>query len=397
MPKVTVIVTAYNNAKFLPDCIASLKNQTEPDLEFICIDDCSTDDTATILKDLTKDDPRFKLILNSENLGVSRSRNLGIEKAESDFVMFCDGDDYYDETMCAEMYQVITDHHVDLAISEIAITYHAHSEMRRSDENYYSLKFSGLETMRDELILKTDLAPTNKIFKKSLLDAYNIRFPKDLRFEDAYFCCAYFCVSKSAYYLNKQLYHYIRHASSAMSDTWSKDSDTDFAIDHLTISFRLYDFLTEHCLLERYNSAFWQLFHDFEAFALNNSKTSARRADIKAQAQDFISRHASDFTKIPAELQAQIRSQNSRQPNLSSPSFKRTLLKFLPTFHLAIRNVERLRLLETKITALSQALDEISAQLTEFIPTEPINSIPDDLAEPHSDDIANSDQKGSAS
>lgn len=355
-PLVSVIVTSFNNAKYLPKCLDALYDQTLKDIEVICIDDASDDDSAQIIRDYARHDNRFHAIVNSENLGVSASRNLATAKAKADFIMYCDADDYYEPTMCEKMHHAITTHDTDLAICEIDIIYHAHPEMRISDDNYYSLKYHGLQLVTPDLPLNTDLAPTNKIFRKSLLKRYSIEFPEGLRYEDAYFCMAYFFVSKTVFYLNERLYHYVRHQHSTMSQTWS-DSHTDFAIDHLYIAFRLYDFLSEHQLLETYGESFWQCFYAYESFALDNSKSKARIAEVKAAASDFIAQHTDSLSQVNPTLQEIIRQRSSTSFYFSATRLKNFLLRFMPTYRLAIENIHSLRTLQNKNQEL---LDSIS-------------------------------------
>lgn len=355
-PLISVVVTCYNNAKFLEKCLKSLAKQTLQDIEIICIDDASTDDSLAILKTLAKNDARIKVLHNSENQGVSASRNRATSEAKADYIMYCDADDYYDSAMCEKLYHAITNHDADLAICEVNIIYESHPEMKISDDNYYSLKYHGLQLINDDLMLNTDLAPTNKIFKKSLLEKYQIRFPEGLHFEDAYFCMAYFCVSKTVFYLNERLYHYIRRENSIMSQTWSDDK-TDFAIDHLHIAFRFYDFLETHGLTEQYNDLFWQVFFADEFFALENSKTPARIKQVKQEASNFINEHQSSFQSINPSLQEEIKKRSSAKFYLSNTRLKHILLKLMPTYRLEIENIHSLRTLRHKNQEL---IDEIN-------------------------------------
>lgn len=346
-PQLSVIVTCYNNAKYLPTCLDALLAQTLPDIEIICVDDASTDDSVKILQKYKKRDPRIRLILLDENQGVSIARNRALAAAKTKYIMFCDADDYYDPTMCEKMYQAITENHTDLAICGIEITYHAHPEMKISDDNYYSLKYQGLQLVNDELILKTDLAPTNKIFRRSLLEKYHLTFPAGLHFEDAYFCTAYLCISHTIFFVNERLYHYIRHQNSTMSQTWS-DSETDFAIEHLQIAFRLYDFLAEHDLAESKNDLFWQIFYLYEFFALENSKSRERVKLVKSSAREFIAEHRAAFDRIHPNLHDDLLNRNSDRPYFSTLRLKGFLLRFMPTYRLIIENIHSLRTLHNK-------------------------------------------------
>ncbi len=361
-PLITVIVTAYNAEQFLARCLESLCTQTLANIEVICVDDGSSDKTPKILQDYADRDQRI-VAISQTNQGVSHARNLAIDRAKSDYIMFCDADDYYDPTMCEKMLAAISDdhHQIDLAISEIQVTYEAHHEMKLSDDNYYSLKFNGLQHMRDEIILQTDLSPTNKIFRRALLRQYDLRFPEDLFYEDAYFCAAYFCISQYVYFLPEQLYHYIRHPHSTMSDTWSK-RQADHAIDHLTIAIKLYDFLAQHQLIQQYNVVFWQLFLQFLHFALRNSKTKSNLQAVRSQAKAFIAKQQSSFDSADPETRRRIKRCLISRYTPSVDKLKQILLRFMPTYRLQGENLVQLRRLELQSHQLSEQLQRLEAQ-----------------------------------
>ena len=94
MPKVSVIIPVYNVEDYLRECLDSVINQTLKDIEIICIDDGSTDNSLEILKEYAQRDNRI-FIIDRENRGVGKSRNEGIEKANGEFVCFIDPDDLY--------------------------------------------------------------------------------------------------------------------------------------------------------------------------------------------------------------------------------------------------------------------------------------------------------------
>lgn len=96
-PKVSIIVTCYNLAKFLPDALRSVENLTTQDWECIVVDDASSDDTSAIVKTWLQD-ARFRYIRNPENLGLSLSRNIGAAQARGEYLLFLDADDALDRT-----------------------------------------------------------------------------------------------------------------------------------------------------------------------------------------------------------------------------------------------------------------------------------------------------------
>lgn len=356
-PAVSIIVACYNAEQYLPLCLKSLTEQSLENIEIICIDDASLDKTREIIEKAAKKDSRIVLLQNKSNMGVSKSRNAGIDIARADYIMFCDADDYYDSRMCEEMYEVVEKSHADMAISEIRVIYEAHKELMYSDSNYYSLKYSGLTRIKDSVVLNTDLSPTNKIFKKEVINKNNIRFPEGLYYEDAYFCVAYFCCSKNIYFLNDRLYNYIRHKSSTMSDTFSTNTEKDPAIDHLHIAFKLFDFLKEKDLLDKYNNLFWQLFYSFELFALNNSKTRKRIKQIESEALEFINKNESSFLMNETSLQENILSINTSGLRINKLKAKKALIRIMPMYRLQVANIERLRSIVNKTNQMSSGLN----------------------------------------
>ena len=94
MTAISVIIPVYNVGPYIGPCIESLKKQSFRDLEFIFVDDCSTDNSAVIIEDFARTDPRVRIIRNTENLGSGPSRNRGIEAAKGAYLSFIDPDDY---------------------------------------------------------------------------------------------------------------------------------------------------------------------------------------------------------------------------------------------------------------------------------------------------------------
>ena len=92
-PKISVILSAYNEEKFIEKAIESVVNQTLKDIEIIIINDGSTDNTLSIINGYANDDSRIKVI-DQENIGLGASRNKGMKIATGEYVTFLDGDDW---------------------------------------------------------------------------------------------------------------------------------------------------------------------------------------------------------------------------------------------------------------------------------------------------------------
>jgi len=93
--KVTVLVAVYNTEKYLPECLDSLLAQTHTDLEIMCVDDCSTDSSLSILRDYASRDPRIKIIALPHNQGQAKARNIAIKQSTGDLYCFLDSDDWF--------------------------------------------------------------------------------------------------------------------------------------------------------------------------------------------------------------------------------------------------------------------------------------------------------------
>ena len=92
MPKISVIIPIYNVEKYLRQCLDSVVNQTIKDIEIICINDGSTDNSQAILNEYAKKDERF-VVINQVNQGLSVARNNGLNSATGKYVAFIDSDD----------------------------------------------------------------------------------------------------------------------------------------------------------------------------------------------------------------------------------------------------------------------------------------------------------------
>ena len=101
-PLVSVIVPVYHTSEYLPQCLESLLNQTLEDLEILCVDDGSSDDSAEIAEEFSRRDSRVRL-LRQEHQGVSAARNLGLRHARGTYIAFVDGDDWVEPDMLRTM------------------------------------------------------------------------------------------------------------------------------------------------------------------------------------------------------------------------------------------------------------------------------------------------------
>jgi len=116
MPKVSIIIPVYNVAPFLPRCLDSLVAQTLRDIEIICIDDKSTDNSLEILHEYAKKDNRIHIIASEKNGGVATARNRGIDIAKGEYIGFVDPDDYIGLSTIQKAYSQIKKEKSDILV-----------------------------------------------------------------------------------------------------------------------------------------------------------------------------------------------------------------------------------------------------------------------------------------
>ncbi len=92
---VSIITPTYNSSKFIKDCILSIQNQTYSNWELLITDDCSSDDTVSIIESFSKEDSRIKCFKLDKNSGAGVSRNNSIREAKGRYIAFCDSDDFW--------------------------------------------------------------------------------------------------------------------------------------------------------------------------------------------------------------------------------------------------------------------------------------------------------------
>lgn len=190
MPKVSVIIPVYNAEKYIKDCIDSVINQTFNDIEIICINDASTDDSLKILKEYESNNKNLTII-SQKKLGVSAARNTGIKLAKSAFILFVDSDDILNKKAIETVY-----HSATATNADITIFGHQNMVQDKIIKNNINL-LKNFE--KDKSNMNTLLPLTNyvwdKLFKKEFLINNQVYFQEGIvASEDGYFILT--CLSK---------------------------------------------------------------------------------------------------------------------------------------------------------------------------------------------------------
>ena len=113
-PKISLIVPVFNVEKYVSKCLDSLVAQTLKDIEIICVDDCSTDNSLQIIEKYAAKDARIKIFKHEVNKCVGQARNTGLEHAVGEYIWFVDSDDCVDTKACQILYKTAKEYEVDM-------------------------------------------------------------------------------------------------------------------------------------------------------------------------------------------------------------------------------------------------------------------------------------------
>lgn len=241
MVKVSVIIPVYNVENYLEECLDSIINQTLKDIEIICINDGSTDNSLEILNDYACSDVRLKII-NQENEGQGAARNQGIKLSQGEYIYFMDSDDILELSALEELYNMSKSMDLDILIFKL-INFDDGSHEKYTSKYYempFLKKYEGKIFNYNKLGQKAmDIAvsPPGKLFKRSLI--FSMKFPEGLIFEDNYFFAEAMLKAKRVSFLNKHFYnHRIRNDSTTTTKTIK-------FVDTIVISNKIIDLFKE--------------------------------------------------------------------------------------------------------------------------------------------------------
>lgn len=263
--KISIIVPVYNVEKYLRECLDALINQTYTNIEILCVDDGSTDSSGKILDEYVDKDGRIK-VFHQANKGLGSARNLGLKKATSEYLMFCDPDDTYEPIMCEEMHKAITENDVDFVVCAYRpIFYLGHG--RSLNTNYHSTMFCGNMFMTNWLKCRTNGLLWKKIFKMELIKNFDISFPDGIHFVDPSFMWQYLSVSSKVYGLNKKLYNYRYLPESSSSNIFALSEE--ISKHYYKIIEFAFTSMVKNNLLEQNKNWFLRRINDIEWLFLN--------------------------------------------------------------------------------------------------------------------------------
>lgn len=258
--KVSVIVAAYNAEKYLAETLDSLTHQTLDDYEIIVINDGSTDNTQQILETYQENYSNLKLI-NKENAGPSSARNTGLDIAAGEYIYFFDADDILVPNALECLYNRAIEQEADLVIAK----YDTFDQYKTYNINNIN-RLVSLETIdKYHLEILWTFSLWNKLYKKSLIDQYNFRFPPISYTEDGAFVMEFVYHANKITGLNMVVCHYRRMFEGEATSITASVSPT-----------KIRDYITAHKIILR--SAERSILKDHPEYS---SIKEARKDDIE--------------------------------------------------------------------------------------------------------------------
>lgn len=302
--KISVIIPVYNTAKYLDKCLDSVVGQTLKEIEIICVDDGSDDDSLKIIDRFAQSDKRI-VVVQQDHKGVSSARNRAIDLAKGEFLAFIDSDDwYYDDDVLGKLYRAAKSNNVKIAggsmseydssTGELIVDY-----VGRGHLEGYQFTKSGLVKYSD---WQNDFGFARFIYDRQMIVDNEIYFPILTRHEDPVFLVKAMICAGEFYALKDIVYTYrIRYKEMNLSSKNIDDAIYGIVINYQIAIDRGYEKLKEWCV----ESLLWMA--EFTP-AVQQIKSDKHQLELEAEALRSANNDLSEKNRELADALASTRS-----------------------------------------------------------------------------------------
>ena len=218
-PKISVIIPIYNSKNYLNDCLKSIINQTLKEIEIICINDGSTDNSLELINEIIGKDNRVKII-NQTNQGTSEARNVGVKYAKGEFLFFIDSDDYLENNSLFELYYKANKYNLDILFFEEEQFYDDQKLNNHKKDNSLE-KINNIEKIYKGIDLfikmekkKYNISPCLQLIKKEFYKKINFNFIQGILFEGRIMFLTLILQAERTCYINKPFYKFRKNSNS---------------------------------------------------------------------------------------------------------------------------------------------------------------------------------------
>ncbi len=279
VPKVSVIIPIYNVEKYLRECLDSVVNQTLKDIEIICVDDGSTDNSLKILEEYALKDTRF-IVLRQKNRGAGVARNYGMSVASGKYLSFLDADDFFSLSLFKEVTSRAEETKAEIVIYRfekynqktkefISCDYAFHKEWWEEDVFNYNYNC-------DKIFNSFNPAAWNKLFLKEFITKNRLTFSETKRTNDLYFTNSALVCAERIALLDKVLVYY-----RIGMETNSQATNYVAPLDFYKALKELKDFLINRACLDSVKNSYENLVVSTTIYNMSNNDLFNRMCILK--------------------------------------------------------------------------------------------------------------------
>lgn len=227
--QVTIIMPVYNPGKYLRPCLDSLLAQTMEDFRIIAIDDGSTDNSWDILQEYAAQDARVLPQQNPYNIGAARTRNIGIQLAQGEYVVILDADDYFEPDYLECLWTACKENNLDIAICDFFLRDEktGSEQLVMPSKRFYeriNIPFSWHD-LPEYLLQLFNFPPYLKMYRREFLLKYNLLFQDIPNSNDVYFSDVGFIYANRIMHISKALLHYRFNTGNQISTKRAKNPE----------------------------------------------------------------------------------------------------------------------------------------------------------------------------
>ena len=252
-PYVSVILTVYNTARYLRQCLNTLISQSLKNIEIICIDDASEDNSVEILHEYQKKDKRISIITASVNKGINFTRNTGLKKACGKYVVILDSDDFYEVTFLEKLYLQAQKTKADITFCGFNVFDDEMQSVHQIDWdiNRDILPTEDVFSMSPKLFNLTGTIIWNNLYKVEFLKQNNLKFENRLSYTDGVFSKTALLKAKRISYVDEKLVYYRVNNKNSFSHNLS-------VLGAIRLIYAWERLLQKENLFDKYCEAFFQ-------------------------------------------------------------------------------------------------------------------------------------------
>lgn len=214
IPSVSIVVPVFNTEKYIKQCLDSIIGQTLENIEIICVDNGSTDNSIDIIRKYEKVERNVKVIFHPFGR-QGGARNEGVRIARGEYIGFVDSDDFVDENMFKRMYDKVTKCKADMAICGVNLYLDKDRIYVEKDPNI--LPNCDAVKVADNKLLFRNLTAWNKLYKREFLLKNKIVFPEGLYHEDQFYVTKAYILANKICVLKEPHYFYRKQRDNQVS------------------------------------------------------------------------------------------------------------------------------------------------------------------------------------